>query len=106
MKIGIIVGSPKSKDSSSGFIADVLEKRLSDRQEVYKMTISSTGKGDTKEYERIIQCQSLLFVFPIYCDAIPGHMLSYLVDLESRFKKSGNKDVMIYVFTNCGFYDG
>lgn len=106
MKIGIIIGSPKIKGSSSGLIADVLEKRLSGKHEVYKITISHTGKEGSEEYEKIAQCQSLIFVFPVYCNEIPGHMLSCLVDLEKCFKKSKNKDVMIYAFTNCGFYRG
>lgn len=106
MKIGIIIGSPKVKGSSSGLIADALANRLSGKHEVYRVTISHTGKGRQEEYEKLTQCQSLIFVFPVYCNGIPGHMLSYLENLETCFEQSNNKDVMIYAFTNCGFYRG
>lgn len=106
MRIGIVIGSPKAKNSSSEGIAEVLAKRLSIGHEIYKVVISYSGKGTPQEYKELGKCQAIVFLFPVYCDAIPAHMLSYLVELETYLKQNNRNDIMVYAFTNCGFYRG
>lgn len=106
MKIGIVIGSPKAKDSNSEGIGDILAMRLSKENEVHKIVIPTSGEGTAQEYGVLGKCQAIIFLFPIYCDAIPAHMVAYLSELETFFKQNNKNDIMVYAFTNCGFYRG
>ncbi len=103
MKIALINGSPKCKESASGalisdFLACAYEK--CDCAEI-KM---NKPKLTDDAIEALTECEAWVFFYPLYVDGVPGHLLSCLKELEQLKEKFGEK--YIYAVSNCGFYDG
>jgi multimeric flavodoxin WrbA len=103
MKIALINGSPKSKDSSSGFILDALQKRLS--VSTVSIVVSNVTKQKQKEIPEAIQgCNALVFAFPLYVDGLPAHFLEFLD--EAKYAIALNApDAKVYCLVNNGFYE-
>lgn len=101
MKVALICGSPKRKNSASqALLADfkgylpkdaVLEEHTLNKPEVDQETI-----------EKLKEADALIFAFPLYVDGVPSHLLACLGQLEQA--GLGNKRVACMV--NCGFYEG
>lgn len=106
MKIALINGSPKTKDSASECILHELKTFL--QTDVNKISEHYFRKPQVaaKEMEEIIQNDILVFAFPLYVDGIPSHLLSCLVQLETHFSSIKEKEIKIYALVNCGFYEG
>lgn len=103
MKIALINGSPKMKESSSEAILEELTPCFSKEVEckIFELHKSSLPEGVGEELNSF---DALIFVFPLYVDGIPAHLLSCLCQLEDNGFK--NKDIMVYGIVNCGFYEG
>ena len=106
MRTAIIVGSPKAGKSNSNIIASYVGSYIRRKSKLTKIMVHLSGKMQDKDKEKLQECDNLVFLFPIYSAAIPGHFMSYLVELEQYYKELGKKDVMVYAFANCGFYNG
>ncbi len=103
MKIALINGSPKCKESASGvlisdFLACSYEK--CDCIEI----IMNKPKLTDEVLESLAECEAWVFFYPLYVDGVPGHLLSCLKALEKNKERFGGK--YIYAVSNCGFYDG
>lgn len=103
MKIALINGSPKCKESASGalisdFLACAYEK--CDCVEVKMNKV----KLDKSVMESLAECEAWVIFYPLYVDGVPGHLLSCLKTLEENKERFGER--YIYAVSNCGFYDG
>jgi hypothetical protein len=103
MKIALINGSPKTKNSASRILLEDLKKYLEKNAEVanFEIHLSEITKEVIEELKKI---DTWVFACPLYVDGIPGHLLSCLIQLEEvSIHKS---DLHIYGIVNCGFYEG
>lgn len=99
MKIALINGSPKVKDSASGCFLDELKKTLPD----CSFTEYSLAKPNV-DLQSLTQQDAIVFAFPLYVDGVPSNMLHYLCQLETVFKNC-ESNAVIYAISNCGFFE-
>lgn len=103
MRIALLNGSPKVKNSASKSLLEDLKYYLSGKAEIleaelHKMVVSE------ELLEKLGELEVWVFAFPLYVDGIPGHLLSCLTQLEKvQWKHQG---VHIFGIVNCGFYEG
>ncbi|SHO48873.1 NADPH-dependent FMN reductase family protein [Anaerocolumna xylanovorans] len=105
MKIAIIDGSPKSKDSASSFFIKKLEPMISSENEISHYNISKKPLV-SEQYQELCRMDALIFAFPLYIDAIPSHLFRMLATLEEYIKKECQKTIYVYAIINNGFYEG
>ncbi|MBE6754040.1 MAG: hypothetical protein E7559_06810 [Ruminococcaceae bacterium] len=105
MKIALICGSPKAKDSASEELLGMLERCFPNDGSCinFRMNRNELTQSDVAS---IMACDALVFAFPLYVDAIPSHMLRCLEQLEREFTERGSKDNIVYGICNCGFPEG
>lgn len=106
MKISLINGSPKAKDSASGLILKELKDLLPEETDVVNLHFRKKQiRAD--ELELLCDCDVMVFAFPLYVDSLPSQLLSCLVQLEKHIKDTGfSRPCFVYAFVNCGFYEG
>lgn len=105
MKIAFINGSPKIKNSASACILQELKAFLNqDSNTIYEYSFKKPQLS-IKEMQPLVECDVLVFAFPLYVDAIPSHLLSCLIQLEMFFASIREKDITVYSLVNCGFYE-
>jgi multimeric flavodoxin WrbA len=106
MKIALINGSPRSRESASGCILQEVKPLLDkDNNAIYEFSFKKSNLS-REEIEQLTECDALVFVFPLYVDGVPSHLLSCLVQLETIFESSTKKEIVVYSLVNCGFYEG
>jgi multimeric flavodoxin WrbA len=105
MKLAFINGSPKVKQSASGCIIEDFQSFINKEHTVYHYIINKPDVSN-EIMDEILSCDSLIFAFPLYVDAIPSHLLKVLVNLSSYAISHGKKNILIYAIVNCGFYEG
>lgn len=105
MKIALINGSPKTKDSNSGRAIKELKGFISDASIIseYSFRKTSLTEGEISQLEN---CDALVFAFPLYVDSVPSHLLRCLIQLEGYFRGIGKSNIKVYTLINCGFYEG
>lgn len=101
--IGLINASPKIHKSSSQAIINDFKLFISE-EEIIEFNIKRYIT--VLEIEKILECDKLIFVFPLYVDGIPSHLLKALVEIENYIKASDTKKPTVYGIVNCGFYEG
>lgn len=102
MRISIINGSPKVGASTSGLLIEYLIPLICGN-EIMNYNIN---KADLTEIQidKIKNSDALVFVFPLYIDSIPAHLLRLLIEFEKQ--KFSNKNTMVYCIVNNGFFEG
>lgn len=103
MKIALINGSPKVKNSTSGTLLEDLKYYCSGKAEIIEVGLHSATISE-KVKEELNTAEAWVFAFPLYVDGIPAHLLSCLVQLEEACLQ--NHETNIYGIVNCGFYEG
>lgn len=103
MKIALVNGSPKMKNSTSGILLDDIKSYISQQAEIIDINMHKPILSD-KILKQIESVDVFVFSFPLYVDGIPGHLLSCLSQLEEVYKN--NHEVYVYGIVNCGFYEG
>lgn len=106
MKIALINGSPKMKDSASNCILHELKAFLEKNSNIITEYYFRKPQLSKKEMEELIEYDILVFAFPLYVDGIPSHLLNCLIQLEGYFANIKEKEIMVYSLVNCGFYEG
>lgn len=106
MKIALINGSPKLKQSASNYILQDLKKLLDSENNTIIECHFSKPQIETRHFEELTDCDAIVFAFPLYVDGIPSHLLNDLVELEKFFSLNKEKDIMVYSIVNSGFYEG
>lgn len=96
MKTIIINASPKAKNSNTeNFLKHLISKLPEKETEIYKLNEIKTTE--------ILNCDSLVFTFPLYIDSLPSELLSFLSLLE---KADLDKNIMVFAVANNGFFEG
>lgn len=96
MKTIIINASPKPKNSNTeNFLKHLISKLPEKETEIYKL-------NEIKTIE-ILNCDSLVFAFPLYIDSLPSELLSFLSLLEQA---DLDKNIMVFAVANNGFFEG
>lgn len=103
MKIVLINGSPKVKGSASGVLLADLKRCLAGQGEVTEIALR-TGTVPADVRQAMENAGAWVFVFPLYVDGVPGHLLSCLMELERAPRPAG--EVNVYGIVNCGFFEG
>lgn len=98
MKIALICGSPKKKQSASGALLTDLQGFLHEAVEIFLHKDSVPEES----LEMLRQADVWVIACPLYVDGIPSHLLSCLMQLE-QMEKPG---LLVYGIVNCGFYEG
>lgn len=105
MKIALINGSPKGKNSASGCLLDELKTILKDNNTISEYYFRKPQLS-IKEIEELAEYNILVFAFPLYVDGIPSHLLNCLIQIEQFFSDIKEKNIIVYSLINCGFYEG
>lgn len=103
MKIALLNGSPKPKESASKTLLNDLKTFFSAETECMELALHSKNLPE-KELELLFQTDAWVFSFPLYVDGIPSHLLSVLCELEKRY--ANHPEISVYGIVNCGFYEG
>lgn len=104
MRIALINGSPKVKESGSGWLLSYVRKHLPEDIEGCQMHLRKAAAPTPDQMEELASADAWLFAFPLYVDGIPGHLLYVLRELEKA--DLINPERKIYAICNCGFYEG
>lgn len=101
MRILLLDGSPKVKDSASAYLLKALEERLPDQQ----VTWQNARKFEPEALAAAIaDADALVIAFPLYVDSIPSHLLRLLEAMQPSLAEAQEKP-MVYAIVNSGFYD-
>jgi len=106
MKIALINGSPKIKDSASDCVLQELKAFLEQHDNIIFEHHFRRPQLSTEEMKDLVKCVALVFAFPLYVDGIPSHLLNCLAELESFLLTLNKKEIKVYSLVNCGFYEG
>ncbi|RMD02525.1 hypothetical protein D9O40_05630 [Clostridium autoethanogenum] len=111
-KACFVNGSPRESGSTSAYFIGEMQKLIKDNdietQCVYAIKDLKSGKID-QSFEKIVNSDSVIFVFPLYVDSIPSNFLDFLWKLENYIKENKidkNKLPDLYGVINCGFVEG
>ena len=103
MKVALINGSPKFKDSASESLIYSFMRAEYSEIECKVIGFNRQSAADDLVSE-LSNCDSWVFFFPVYVDGVPGHLLSCLEQLASN--RDISKGKFVCAVTNCGFSDG
>lgn len=99
--IGLLNGSPKAPGGASGAILELVSAQLGTD------TVLLSAKDNREEvYTRLNACDAVVIAFPIYADALPSHLLRFLMGWEAYRKTHGGTAYKVYAVSHAGFYDG
>lgn len=104
LKIALINGSPKAKNSASEAALQALGAFMKD-SEISKYDFRKPQLG-FEHLKQLEEQEVWVLAFPLYVDGIPSHLLSCLAQLENHFKAQPTPKVTVYCLVNCGFYEG
>jgi len=105
MKIALVNGSPKLKNSASGNILNSLKPKLQDKN-IIEEYLFRTTEISKDVLEQISKCNVIVFAFPLYVDGIPSHLLRCLYQIEKYLSSNINNEIYVYTIVNVGFYEG
>lgn len=103
MKIILIHGSPKPKNSASACLLADLKACLPETASLTELSLSRPILPETAA-AALKSAEAWVFAFPLYVDGIPSHLLSCLLQMEESPNLCLGKS--IYALVNCGFYEG
>lgn len=98
--IGIINGSPKAPGGASGKLAERVREKLGKEAALF------SARGGEETCRGLASCDTVIVVFPIYVDALPSHLLRFLMDWEAYRKYHGSGKCRMYAISQAGFYEG
>ena len=80
MKLAVVNGSPRGRKSNSSKIINWVTEGMDGVQKVY---VADLKKQD-ESVEAILGADSILFVFPLYTDAMPGLVKEFMEKMARR----------------------
>ncbi len=102
MKLAMIMGSPKPKGSMSARLIEEMTTAIGNSGEVL---IFNAAKPE--RFNEALSCDHLVFVYPLYFDCLPSHVITYLEQLDAFIKAHPpEKKPSVYSVCNLGFYEG
>lgn len=102
MKLTIINGSPRGKNSNSKILADKFAKGFLKPEDEKEEIFLIEHQGKYKELIKSIEKGELFYiVFPLYVDSMPGMVKEFIDELEPFKGKLKNKKFIYHI--HCGF---
>ncbi|MCQ2983221.1 MAG: NAD(P)H-dependent oxidoreductase [Treponemataceae bacterium] len=102
--IALINGSPKKADSAS----EIFCRRIKSYEPAPEVTFTDAALHDCtvtpETLATLTAADTWMFVFPLYSDGIPGHLLDCLQQIAARSSETGAKKV--YAVVGMGFFEG
>lgn len=112
-KICFVNGSPRGNNSGSNkLISKVIEMLDKQRTEIYNIQVVESLRHNTleKDFTLLEKMNSIVFVFPLYIDAIPSNLLEYMYEYHKYITDiphaSDYTPPSIYAIINNGFIEG
>ncbi len=112
-KICFVNGSPRGNNSASkkiiGKVTDILDKQIS---EIHEICVVESLKKNTleKDFALMGKMNSIVFVFPLYIDAIPSNLLEYMYAFDEYLtgypQTPDYIPPRVYSIINNGFIEG
>lgn len=103
MKIALVNGSPKIKESTSELILNAVRQRLGDSHE---FSICNTINSDKLHIlDKLRDCNVIVVAFPLYVDGIPSHFLRLLDEIKGNMNAIA-PGAIVFAISNNGFYEG
>ena len=103
MKVCMINGSPKLKDSASGLFLEALERKLGNENEFNHIDTASADLQELMDSAR--GSDAIVIAFPLYIDGIPSHLLRMLHAAEPYIAEI-SPNAKLYGIALNGFYEG
>ena len=103
MRIMMINGSPKPKNSNSNYFLELIKEQL-ENTEIIEYSLIKTDNYD-QIISDISEIQTIVFALPLYVDSMPSHVIRFLSYVDENYK-SRLSNVKVYMISNCGFYEG
>lgn len=97
MKLTIFNGSPRAKKGNTGLIIDLIMENFSGQDSKVHELRKLTDHGKYIKNDN----SDLLFVFPLYCDAMPGIVMEFIEEMER--KKQFYRGRSCWFFIHSGF---
>lgn len=94
--IVLVSGSSKIKNGASYEYLNILKKYID-----INSKIISALKYNDKELKQVLECDTIVFSYPLYVDGLPGEFLKFLSFLEDKGLSNKN----IYAICNLGYYE-
>jgi multimeric flavodoxin WrbA len=102
-KIAFINGSPKRGKSASWIISGAIAEKIGDAADCVFCNAANQERAEI--IEAMSGCDALVFVFPLYVDGIPSHLLRLLDEAREEIAAAA-PGATVYVAMNNGFYEG
>lgn len=108
-KIVVINASPKMSDESmSEWLSSLGENNMKGKStDINRINVrKSITKGQQElDFEKIIQADALVFIFPLYIFCLSGMLMRFLQDFYKYYNehKAESHNAMVYAVVNCGF---
>jgi len=100
-----ISGTPKAKGSASGSMIRHIAKALGEPVTTYQATRLVRSKDPGQELADILRAEVILFVFPLYVDALPAPLIRVLTLLEKAMRTDMTNPPRVYAVCQCGFFE-
>lgn len=111
--ICFVNGSPRGNNSASkGLIGKVIEMLDNQTAQVHEICVVNSLRDNTmeKDFTLLKTMNSIIFVFPLYVDAIPSSLLEYMYAFEEYLKSHPKTPDYVppslYSIINNGFIEG
>lgn len=105
MKITMICGSPRPKNSNSNYLLEELKKKLGSQNEIWMCRANDVKDDQENDLAgHISESDIVVLAYPLYVDGIPGSMLRLMCSLENVLKEKCNQ-CKVYIIVNNGFYE-
>lgn len=103
MRIALVNGSPKRKNSASAFLLKELSEKLADCV-CTEISLHARGTATDAVESALLEADALALAFPLYVDGVPSHLLAELCEMQRLL--AGRKPLSVYAMVNCGFFEG
>ena len=103
MKIALINGSPKQRNSASAFLLKELSEKLAGCV-CTEIALHTKGAVTDAAISELLEADALALAFPLYVDGVPSHLLAELYEMQHLL--AGRKPLSVYAMVNCGFFEG
>lgn len=105
MRILLMNGSPKTGESASGTLLQLLQEHLQ-QAECVEVALNRKEVPDGL-LDELKGMDVLVLSFPLYIDSIPSHLLRCMIQIQEYLKEHNlQRPVRFYGIANNGFFDG
>ncbi len=104
--IVILIGSPKSENSTSNIISKNLEKKLASYHQTFsKLFLFKELHNETTLLEKVAVADTLILISPVYGNSVSSTVLQFF-ELATKHKEFfTSKSKQFFVLTSMGFAD-